>query len=251
MEKKYKIGLVLSGGGARGFAHLGIVKALNEKGIYPDIISGVSAGAIAGVFLADGQEPEAIFKFLKKKRIFDFSSIQLPKTGLLSLEGLAEELESKISVKDLKDLKIPLIVTASNITEGKVEYFTEGEISKIVIASSSIPVVFAPVKMGNSVYVDGGLFDNLPVKPLLGKCEKIIAVHINPIHSESNFNNLFKIATRTFHLSVHSTIKNSIEKCDLFIEPDRLYEYEMFEAKKADELYKVGYDYVSAMDIKL
>jgi NTE family protein len=142
MAKKYKIGLVLSGGGARGFAHLGVVKALNEKSIYPDIISGVSAGSIAGIFLADGQNPDDIFKLLKKKRIFDFSSIRLPKTGLLSLEGLTTELETKISVKDLKDLKIPMIVAVSNITEAKIEYMDHGKISQIITASSSIPVVF-------------------------------------------------------------------------------------------------------------
>jgi hypothetical protein len=80
MAKKYKIGLVLSGGGARGFAHLGVVKALNEKSIYPDIISGVSAGSIAGIFLADGQNPDDIFKLLKKKRssIFLLSGCQKP-----------------------------------------------------------------------------------------------------------------------------------------------------------------------------
>ena len=251
MAKKYKIGLVLSGGGARGFAHLGVVKALNERGIYPDIISGVSAGAIAGVFLADGQDPENILGQLTEKGILDYSSIRLPKTGLLSLEGLKKELETKISVKNLKDLKTPLIVTASNISEAKVEYFDKGPINKLVIASSSIPVIFSPVTIGKSVYVDGGLYDNLPVKPLLGKCKKIIGVHINPIHPESNFTNLFKIASRAFHLSVHATLKESIKNCDLFIEPDKLYEYEMFEAKKAEELFKVGYEYVSSMDIDL
>jgi NTE family protein len=79
----------------------------------------------------------------------------LPKTGLLSLEGLTTELETKISVKDLKDLKIPMIVAVSNITEAKIEYMDHGKISQIITASSSIPVVFSPVKIGNSVYVDG------------------------------------------------------------------------------------------------
>jgi NTE family protein len=90
-----------------------------------------------------------------------------------------------------------------------------------------------------------------PLSLYWGKCKKIIGVHINPIHPESKFNNLFQIASRTFHLSVHSTIMDSTGKCDLFIEPDKLYEYEMFETKKADELFQVGYDYASSLDIKL
>jgi len=247
LAKKHKIGLVLSGGGTRGYAHLGAVKALYEKDIVPEIISGVSAGAIVGAFLADKKDPEEIFLNLKKKRIFDYSKVHVPKNSLLSLEGLKKDLENNISVKNLEDLGIPFTVAAANISEGKIEYFDKGVIADLVVASSSIPVLFSPIKMKNAYYVDGGLFDNLPVTPIKDKCKKVIGIHINPIQKENEFPNLFKIASRAFHLSVHSTIKESKEMCDVFIEPEKLHEYEILDTKKADELYEIGYEYVSKM----
>ena len=103
MEKKYKIGFVLSGGGARGFAHLGVAKALYEKGIYPDIISGVSSGSIAGVFLADGWDPDDIFDFFKDTRIFKISKLGIPQDGLLSLDKMKKELDNTLKSEILQN----------------------------------------------------------------------------------------------------------------------------------------------------
>lgn len=246
---KYTTGIALGGGGARGFAHLGIMKALQEKGIYPDLFSGVSAGAIAGVFLAAGFSPEETYNILKENGFFKYSRVHFPKTGLLSLEGLKEIIEKHIEAKDIQDLKHPLIVTVSNITDGKVEYIDRGNLGETILASCSIPILFAPVEIGGKLYVDGGLFDNLPIKPLQKKCKHIIAANISPLSKNVELDGLVQIATRIFHLSIGSKIEQKKDQCDLFIEPDGLRDYHTLAAGHADELFELGYKYARKVSI--
>jgi NTE family protein len=247
VEKKYKTGFVLSGGGARGFAHLGVARALYEHGIYPDIISGVSSGSIAGVFLADGWSPEDIFRYFKDTRIFKISRLGLPQDGLLSLDKMKNELDNVLKSKDISELKKPFIVAASNLNTGRIEYFSEGPASELVMASSAIPVLFSPVKIGNDLYVDGGLFDNLPVSPLKGKCSRIIGVNVNPIHPRAELKGLIQVASRAFHLGVDNTIRDSRHDCDIFIEPAKLDRFDILDFKSADEMYEIGYEYAMEM----
>lgn len=246
---KKKIGLVLSGGGARGFAHLGVMKALYEKEIYPDEISGVSAGALTGVFLANDAEPEEIFKFFRDKSIMKTSKLKIPKNGLLNLEGIKRELQDRIRVEDIRDLKKPFFVAVSNMSKGRVEYLDSGPLLDIILASSSIPVLFSPINMKGDYYSDGGLFDNLPVKPLRDRCDVIIGVHVNPVNSVEKLDSLVRMASRTFHLTVNNTVMNSKNLCDVWIEPESLDQYEILDFKKAEKIYQTGYDFAKKMEI--
>ena len=246
-----KIGLVLGGGGARGFALLGVVKALYEKNIFPDMISGVSAGALAGAFLADGKTPDTIHELFKHTKFFSFPSIHLPMTGLMSIDHITKAIEEHISVKDLQDLRTPFFAAASNLNAGRIEYFNRGPLSTIITASASIPVVFAPVKINGDLYADGGVFDNLPVAPLLGKCDKIIAVHVSPFQHLDKIGNLVQIATRTFHLMVGASTEHIKQKCDVLIEPRELTKFEIWDVSKADEMYAIGYEHAKKMEILL
>ena len=157
VDKKYKIGLVLSGGGARGFAHLGLIQALNEAGIFPDVISGTSAGALVGVLYADGYNPKEILKLMNAGSRFDLMRPALPREGLLQINGIAKILKTSLRAKSFSELKIPLFVSATDLNNGKAVYFSEGELLEPVIASASIPVLFQPVKINNISYVDGGV----------------------------------------------------------------------------------------------
>jgi NTE family protein len=120
--KKYKTGLVLSGGGARGFAHLGVLKALEEKKIKINIFSGVSAGAIAAAFYADGYTPEEILNIFSSKKVFHLMRITIPRSGLLKTKGLKEVLKKHLRATNIEDLKIPVIIAATNFREGKIQY---------------------------------------------------------------------------------------------------------------------------------
>lgn len=241
-DKKYNIGLVLSGGGARGFAHLGALQALHEAKIYPDVISGVSAGAIAGAFYAHGMAPEDIFELLKEKGVLEYSKFGFPINGLLSLDGLVSEIKENIPCEDVSELSKPAFFAATNLNTGKVEYFSKGNLCKVVAASACIPILFSPIKMNGYQYIDGGTFDNFPVKPILNKCEKIIGINISPVNEIEELKSLSAIAARVFQLSVNATAHNSLRECDLLIEPKELFKYTILDSSAANEVYQIGYE---------
>ncbi len=243
-KKKFKTGLVLSGGGARGFAHLGALMALEEKGIKADVIAGVSAGSIVGAFYAAGYEPEKLFHYFKKKGLFSLSKFNVPTTGLLSLAGLEQEIQEKIPQEKIEELPTPLVVGISNFSLGRMEYHMHGNIAVKVRASSSIPVLFTPVKIGDHWYVDGGLYDNLPIRPLREHCENIIAINVNPINEVHKFRNLKEVAIRTFHLTVDARVKDVKGMADILIEPLDLAEYDILDSSKAREMFDIGYQAV-------
>lgn len=249
MKKKYKTGIALGGGGTRGFAHLGVLQALYEKDIVPDILAGTSVGSIIGVLIASGKKPREVHNLMKDKKFTDFTSIQIPGNGMFALDGLSEKIMNEISVANLEDLNIPSFVTVSNLNKGAVEYHHTGPITTLVMASSSIPILFSPVEYNGYQYVDGGLFDNVPTEPLIDKCENLIAVNVNPVHEVKSLHSLKEVATRTFLLNVNATISETDRKCDIFIEIPGIDKYEILDASHADDLFQIGYDYVNGMKI--
>lgn len=241
MAKKHKIGLALSGGAVRGIAHLGVVKALYENDIKPDCISGTSAGSIAGAFLADGFDPEELLELFLDKKIYDFVGLNFGKMGLLRIKGIKDMLEKNLKAKQFKDLRFPLYVASTNLNSGKVEYFSEGNLVEKVLASSSIPVLFQPMEIDGSLYADGGILDNLPVRPIKDKCKKIIGVHVNYTGPEKEIESMLKIAERSFHLSTGARIAEMAKECDLFIEPSELRNFSLLDVSKGKKMFEIGY----------
>ncbi len=238
---KYKIGLVLSGGGARGFAHLGVLEALNEAGIYPDVISGTSAGALAGVLYADGHTPGEIHKILNVGSRLDFMRPALPREGLLQISGVTKILKNNLHATTFEELKIPLFVTATDLNNGKAVYFSKGDLIDPVIASASIPVLFQPVIINNICYVDGGVLDNMPLKPIENICKNLIGSFVNSVGYMEKVSGLINIAERSFMLSMSKEIIEKSKKFDLFIAPTELSNYKILDPDKAEELFGLGY----------
>ena len=125
-KTKYDLGIALGGGGARGFAHLGVLKALEEKGIVPDICAGVSAGAVAGAFWAAEKDIDETFNLLKSKKILNYSKVLWPKRGLMNLSGLKRDIENNIPFENIEDLPRPFFIGVSNLSNGCAEYIKEG-----------------------------------------------------------------------------------------------------------------------------
>jgi len=242
MAHEFKNGLVLSGGGTRGFAHLGVIAALNELGLQPDVISSVSAGAIVGAFIAAGKSPQEVLETFKKGWFFQYTKIHLPVNGLLKLDGVKEVIEKEIPVKNIEELEIPFHVCVSNLNKGTVEYRSKGPLADTVLASSSIPVLFAPVSLGRYLYVDGGLMDNIPTEPIRKNCENLIVSNISPINPKANLKNLIQIATRTVYMSVNVKSERVKQEATYYIEPNKIDEYDIFHRKHADELFEKGYE---------
>ena len=240
--KKYRIGLVLSGGGARGFAHLGLIQALNDAGILPDVISGTSAGALAGVLYADGYPPREILKLMNSGSRFDLMRPALPREGLLQINGISKILKTHLRAKSFNELKIPLFVTATDLNNVQAVYFSEGELHDPVLASASIPVLFQPVKINDISYVDGGVLDNLPLLPIENNCRFLIGSFVNPVGYIEKISGLINIAERTFMLSMSKEIIEKAKKFDLFVAPLELRNYKILDPEKASELFEVGYE---------
>lgn len=242
-NKKYSLGLVLSGGGARGFAHLGVMQALIEHNIKPDVISGTSAGALAGVFIADGHTPREVLSFFNKKSFREFGEVTLPQTGFFKINRFLKFLEKHLTATSFEELKIPLIATATDIERGKSKAFSSGPLYSAIVASCCVPIVFTPIEINNRHYVDGGLFKNFPVSTIRSQCKTIIGANVSPLTLTDYKDSLVYIAERSYHyLSVSNTFLDS-NLCDYLLEFAGFTKYGMFDLDHIHELYQLGYDF--------
>ncbi len=240
-------GIVLSGGGARGLAHLGVLKALEEHDIFPDIVSGVSAGAIAGALYCDGMSVDDIREIFMQHKLFNYARFAFPTKGLGSISGLKKIIRAALKAKRFEELKKPLYITVTDLNNARPVYYARGDLLEAVIASSSIPVIFNPVIKNNIHYVDGSVMNNLPVEPLIGKCERIIGVNVNPIDRKEGFGNILHIAERVIHLSVAAQRMAKHDDIDLLIEPAGLENYTIFEISKGQQMFDLGYQYTKSL----
>ncbi|WP_068689617.1 patatin-like phospholipase family protein [Culturomica massiliensis] len=240
-RKKYKLGLALSGGGARGFAHFGVIKAMQEYGIRPDIISGTSAGALAGAMIAAGKTPDECIEFFTHKKVLNFARFTMSKIGLMSMNGMENGLRKFLKAKTFEDLQTPLVVTATDISNAKSVHFNSGELIPRILASCSVPIVFIPIEIDGVIYVDGGIFMNLPVRPIRDLCEKVIAVEINSNESRQKVGNMIHMAVRSFHLGLAANTHIDKKLADIFIAPDDMIRYSMFDLSHIREIYEQGY----------
>jgi NTE family protein len=242
-DKKHKLGIVLSGGGARGFAHIGVLKALNENGIFPDVISSASAGSIVGVLYADGYTPDEIFEIFVKLDIYKILSFYRPAFGLLKADGLQRILQKQLRAQTFEELKLPLHICATNFTKATVHYFNAGQLMPAVMASCAIPMVLKPMLIDGDFYVDGGLMNNLPVEPIQYLCDDIIGVNVNPVGEAKQFTSIRNYADRIMHLAVRANVQPNIAKCDIYIEPPGLMDFHLFKVSSAQKIFQTGYDH--------
>tara|TARA_R110002167_G_scaffold90933_3_gene244612 strand:- start:212 stop:1009 length:798 start_codon:yes stop_codon:yes gene_type:complete len=236
-------GLVLSGGGVRGIAHVGAIKALEEYDIYPSHIAGTSAGAIVGALYASGATWEGMLDFFKTLEIFTLNKYARNKPGFVDTAKFYDLLKVYLPTDSFADLKRPLYITATNLLDGTLKVFDHGELIRPILASAALPGIFAPVKIGNGYYVDGGTLNNFPVELIQTYCDKIVGVYVNPIEKVkiSDLKHSYNIMERAFHIKVahESTIK--FQDCDLLIRPDRMADFNLFSLKYIDEIFLLGY----------
>lgn len=238
-----KTGLVLSGGGARGVAHLGIIKALKEYEVSIDYISGSSSGAIAGALISYGYSPDETLDIVSELSLLKLLKPAISKTGLLRLDTAEAMFRQYLPEDSFEALKIPLIVCATDLCRGKSVYFSEGPLLKPLIASSCLPVIFDPVNIDGNLYVDGGVLNNFPTQPLLAKNAKIIGLHSNPVDESFKLTNIKTMFERTFLLAINANSYHNVGDCDLFLEPPGLKQIKVFDLKKAKEIFDIGYQY--------
>lgn len=243
-HKKPIIGLTLSGGGMRGIAHIAVLKALEEYNLKPDIISGTSAGSIIAAFYSFGKSPDEMMEIVKQTTFFSKSFLRLSKNGIFSSNFILKLFTDYFPEDDFKILKIPIYVATTELTHGIVDFFSEGNLFLPLLASSSVPFVLPPVKIGDKIYVDGGVLDNLPIEPIIDKCDFLIASHVNSISYDSlEKMSLLKEFDRILHLAIAKSVYAKVNSCNIFLDPPKMTKFSLFNKKSLDIMFKEVYEY--------
>ena len=235
-----RINLVLSGGAARGIAHIGVLKAVEELGFKVNALSGVSAGAIVSVFYSQGYSPEEMLELVKKTRWLSLFTPKIPRSGLFSLKRAEKLLNELIDVDRIENLPKRVYICTTDLLSAKALYFHRGELVPILLGSCALPGIFEPVKYHRYVFIDGGIMNNLPVEPFERYKTPKVGVDVNPVEEVNRVGNIVGILMRSFFLAVRSNIDKRKELCDLVITPD-IVGFSPLDVRKADELYKLGY----------
>ncbi len=237
--------LVLSGGGIRGVAHLGVIKALQERGMVLEAISGTSSGALVGAFIAAGYTPEETLSIVKENGLLQLARPRL-NGGLLSLNKMGELLLRYFPENSFERLNVPLIVVASDLTEGHSDFFSHGELITPLLASASIPILFEPIWVESHQLVDGGVINNLPVEPFLEEDITLIGVNVNPWENGQRASGFFQVMERLVSLHAWQSVKQRKRHCHLFLEPAGLSRFGIFDNSYADQIFELGYQYTKS-----
>ena len=240
-RKKYELGIAFSGGGAKAAAHCGALQALREFGIRPDIVSGTSAGSLVAAFYSAGFSPVQMIGMFREMNFFrDIVSPSKPKGGLFDSAPLLELLQGKLPYSDIEELPVPICVVAADMDHGRPKVFTKGKIAPRLVASCSIPIVFKPMVINGVHYVDGGVFQNLPVPAIRNVCEKVIAFSVRQMEPEPYRDNLLYVAMRAYSMMFMSNIMADSRLADTYIElnTDGCSVYDL---SSIEELFRRGY----------
>ena len=276
MGEKMKIGLSLSGGGVKGAAHIGVIKALEEENIEIDSISGTSSGSIVATLYAMGFRSNEIYdifkKYCKKIRYVDFWNIIKLIYGLIfkrkiiidglnsgkEIEKLINDIAKNKNIQDISDIHFPLVIPSVNIYDGKVTCFTSYKnekrylsntifvnhmnIGKAVRASCSYPVVFSPCEFNNTNLIDGGIRENTPWRELkeIGT-DKVISVVFREKFDKNCCMNIIDVATRSIGLLTNELSNYEWNGTDYLLE---IYTEKigLLDMDKIEELYEIGYE---------
>lgn len=242
MSDKPKIGLALSGGVGYCMAHIGVLQALEEAGIKPDMIAGTSGGALIGSLYASGIKTDRIEQIAKEISWRKLMGLHLLFKGMMSSEPIEKMLDELLGKgRRFADLSIPLLVTAVDLVKEEKVICPESQdqtISRPVRASCSLPLVFAPVKDGERMLVDGGMLVPLPVLELKERgMDRVIAVSLRP--SRSAPKNVFEVALRTLSVANNERKEAARQAADVLIEC-HLGQTSRWDLQAALDLIKVG-----------
>lgn len=216
-----KIGLALGSGGARGLAHIGILKILTEHSIPIDYIAGSSIGALIGSLHCVGHTSEQMTQFITRFPQKYWLDYTVPKMGFITGDKIKEIIRLLTKQKNLEDLAIPLSIVATNLRKGERRVFTEGPIAEAVRASLSIPGIFVPEKIDGEYYIDGGVIDRVPVSVVkeMG-ADLVIAVDVSYYESTSPITSIFEVIAQTIDIMEREILNQRMIYADIMLRPE-------------------------------
>ncbi|MBO9130281.1 patatin-like phospholipase family protein [Bacillus sp. 165] len=215
-----KIGLALGSGGAKGFAHLGVIKVLKEAGIPIDMIAGSSMGALVAAVYATGLDTERLYrlgKIFKRKYYLDFT---VPKMGFIAGKRVKDMIRMLTYNKNIEELEIPIAIVATDILTGEKVVFTKGPIAEAVRGSIAVPGIFVPEKVDGKLLVDGGVIDRIPVSVVKDMGADItIAVDVSPIKVNGEVTSIYDVIMQSIEIMQHEMVRNREIASDLMMRP--------------------------------
>jgi NTE family protein len=224
-----RIGLALGGGGARGLCHIEFIKALDEMGLKPSIISGTSIGAIVGGFYASGISGIEMEEILEKVGVIDISKMVdfsiFGHTGLVKGKGVEEFLEKYLPVRTFDKLPVPLKVVATDYWNRKEVVLDSGELITAIRASISIPAVFVPAVVNGTIMIDGGVVNPVPYDIIRNQCDILVAIDVSGIvvpHRKDAKPSMFESVMNSYQILEDAVLENKMKfvKPDLYIRPE-------------------------------
>lgn len=215
-----KIALVLGGGAARGFAHIGVIKALEAQGIVPDIVVGTSAGSVVGALYASGMRGFDLQKLALGMEEDMLSDWTLPNRGVLKGEALQDFINQKVGNQPIQKLPKPLGVVATDLQSGEKVLFRMGDTGSAVRASSAVPGVFQPVTISGRDFVDGGLTSPVPAQSARAMgADFVIAVDISNVNRREKLVGTLDVLLQTFAIMGHTISRHELKDADVVIRP--------------------------------
>jgi len=215
-----KIALVLGGGAARGFAHIGVIKSLEAQGIVPDIVVGTSAGSVVGALYASGMngfELQNLALQMEEEMVADWT---LPNRGVLKGEALQDFINQRVKNLTIQKMPKPLGVVATDLQSGKLVLFRRGDTGIAVRASSAVPGMFQPVEISGRDYVDGGLTSPVPAQSARSMgADFVIAVDISNVSRREKLTSTLDVLLQTFAIMGHAISRHELEDADVVIRP--------------------------------
>jgi len=219
-KKPIKIALALGGGAARGFAHIGVIKALEAQGIVPDIVVGTSAGSVVGSLYASGMSGFDLQKValqMEEEMVADWT---LPDRGVLKGEALQDFINQKVNNRSIQQMPKPLGVVATDLQSGELVLFRRGNTGMAVRASSAVPGMFQPVEISGREYVDGGLTSPVPAESARAMgADFVIAVDISNVARGDKLTGTLDVLLQTFSIMGHAISLHQLEDADVVIRP--------------------------------
>lgn len=245
-ETPKKIALILSGGGIRGIAHIGLLKAMREFELEADEVSGASIGALVGALYSNGNPCEEIFNFFKETPLFRPNNFAFSKAGLFDTDKYHKVLQSYLGHSSFEALKSKLYVIATELGEGREVVFNEGELIRPLLASAALPPVFSPVEINQKIYADGGILNNFPSEYVSKKSLKIGSntTVINPL-AKKDISNAIQLTTRVSTIMIHSSTTKKLDGCDIYIAPKELRSIGLLDKTSIEKAYEIGYEHAS------
>ncbi|MEO2050446.1 MAG: patatin-like phospholipase family protein [Allomuricauda sp.] len=247
IQKNKSIGLVLSGGGVRGMAHIGLIKAMEEHGVEANVVAGTSVGALVGALYANKNTVEEMLGFFKETPIFQYSFFTINKPGFIDTERYESMFKKYFKENTFESLKKPLFIVATDLLSGKEKVFDRGPLIKPLLASAALPPVFSPVDIDNVLYADGGIMNNFPKEYVDTRADYVIGsnVSITVPMEKKDLRNSIQLTSRVTSLMIHASNDEKLHECDLYIEPKELDKIGVLDRKGIENAFNIGYDHGS------